>query len=90
MSWSASVIAVEQLELEAKLSSALQIAANSDAEAEAKEQAHVAIAVAVALAKTTGSKAVNVSLSGHANPSHEPREGYSNDFVSVSVTQASG
>lgn len=30
----------------------------------------------------------NVSLAGHANPGHEPAEGWSNDCVSVSVSQA--
>jgi len=31
---------------------------------------------------------VRVVLSGHANPGHEPREGYATDTVTVSVTQA--
>lgn len=30
----------------------------------------------------------NVALSGHANPDHEPAEGYANDTVSVTVSQA--
>lgn len=30
----------------------------------------------------------NVSLSGHANPGHEPAGGWANDMVSVSVSQA--
>ena len=30
---------------------------------------------------------VAVNLSGHANPAHRPREGYSNDFISISVSQ---
>lgn len=29
-----------------------------------------------------------VSLSGHANPAHVPAEGYANDLVSISVSQA--
>lgn len=30
----------------------------------------------------------NVSLSGHANPGHEPTEGWSNDAVTISISQA--
>lgn len=30
---------------------------------------------------------VRVSLSGHANPDHEPADGWANDFVTVSVYQ---
>lgn len=28
-----------------------------------------------------------ISMSGHANPDHEPAQGWANDFVSVSVYQ---
>lgn len=30
---------------------------------------------------------LRVSLSGHANPGHSPRDGYANDTISVSVSQ---
>lgn len=30
----------------------------------------------------------NVSFSGHANPGHEPVEGWSNDFVGIQISQA--
>jgi hypothetical protein len=33
------------------------------------------------------SKTFNVTLSGHANPDHEPAEGWANDMVSISVSQ---
>lgn len=36
-----------------------------------------------------GSKEFSVQLSGHANPGHEPLEGWSNDCVSVHVAQRS-
>lgn len=29
----------------------------------------------------------NITLSGHANPGHQPREGWATDMVSVSVSQ---
>lgn len=32
-------------------------------------------------------KDFSVSLSGHANPGHEPKEGWANDTISVVVTQ---
>ena len=35
-----------------------------------------------------GEGLVNVSLSGHANPGHKPRRGWSNDTVTVNVTSA--
>ena len=28
-----------------------------------------------------------ITLSGHVNPNHEPREGFSNDFVQMTVSQ---
>jgi hypothetical protein len=38
--------------------------------------------------KVVGEGNINVSLSGHANPGHKPRQGWSNDMVTVSVTSA--
>lgn len=32
-------------------------------------------------------KKFNVSISGHANPSHEPATGWANDCITVSVNQ---
>ncbi len=31
---------------------------------------------------------VNVTLSGHANPGHKPRQGWANDMVHMTVTSA--
>jgi hypothetical protein len=31
----------------------------------------------------------NINLAGHANPDHEPRKGWSNDTISLSISQAS-
>ncbi len=31
---------------------------------------------------------VHLTLSGHANPGHKPREGYANDFLAVNVASA--
>ena len=35
-----------------------------------------------------GSGEVYVSVSGHANPEHKPTPGWANDFVSLTITQA--
>jgi hypothetical protein len=40
------------------------------------------------LADIVGGGNVNVTLSGHANPGHKPREGWANDYVSVHVSSA--
>ncbi len=37
---------------------------------------------------TVGGGNVNVTLSGHANPGHKPRQGWANDTVTVSVSSA--
>lgn len=59
--------------------------------AEQLEQARQA-AVAIIDSGAVGDPAshrFNVSLSGHANPGHEPQDGYSNnDAVSISIGQA--
>lgn len=54
--------------------------------AEAVEAAAVA-AVSIARVGAVGGEKVSVSLSGHANPNHEPNPPWANDTISVSVTQ---
>lgn len=59
-------------------------------EPETTEQIQAALAAAEALStaalQPTGY--VTVTLAGHANPGHQPTQGWANDYVSVSVTQA--
>lgn len=51
--------------------------------------AAVAAAQAIALSRALGSAdLVYVSLSGHVNPLHAHRDGWSDDTVTVTVTQA--
>lgn len=59
-------------------------------EAEVREQFEQAVSAAQRLAEsaTTGDAPYNVMLSGHANPRHVPRDGYSNDTITVSVSSA--
>lgn len=38
--------------------------------------------------KVVGDALVNVTLSGHANPGHRPRQGWANDAIHISVVQS--
>ena len=89
MSWSASTpVPVSADDLRAALESA---DVSGDREA-AADQISAAIDAAVAIAQSgaIGSeKTFRASISGHANPDHEPADGFTNDQISVSVSQAS-
>lgn len=55
-----------------------------------KEQVVVACEVAKLIAESGvigKDKDYVVSLSGHANEGHEPKEGYANDYIAVSISQ---
>lgn len=58
---------------------------------EAKDQHDAALLSAVRLLDeyVVGSRKYNfrISLSGHANPNHAPKEGWSNDFINIQVVQ---
>ena len=45
-------------------------------------------AVTFAQSSTVGAEKVSVTLSGHANPGHRPAKGWSNDFVTITVSNA--
>lgn len=56
-----------------------------------KLQAYAAIEAADILAEQVQPDAegkINITLSGHANPGAKKREGWANDTVTISVTQA--
>lgn len=38
--------------------------------------------------RAVGPYRVSIGLSGHANPDHAPRKGYSNDVVSISISSS--
>jgi len=44
------------------------------------------LAMRCLLAGAVGAGNVNITLSGHANPGHQPRQGWANDYVSVHVS----
>lgn len=84
MSWSSSTG-----EAVAKDAITLAEPALSDAvEAEQREQFEAAVEAAKALARVVGrpDDAVFVSVSGHANPGHGPREGWAQELISVTVS----
>lgn len=57
-------------------------------EAEQAEQFQAAVDAAKALARVVGRDGdeVIVTMSGHANPGHGPREGWANEMISVTVS----
>lgn len=79
--------AAYQSQLEAALEGQDKDAGLSD---EAQNQIASGIASAVRLAEggCFGDGPFTVSLSGHANPGHQATAGYSNDFISVTVSSA--
>lgn len=88
MSWSSSVSKVSRSELQAALEAAL-VLGNDDVPTERQEQVDAARAAALYIARSAavGDGAFNVSINGHANPEHKPRDGWSNDYVNVTINQ---
>jgi len=83
MSWSSSVGPVAKDEIDPT------VPATSDVvEAEQREQFEAAKEAAAVLAKAVGREGddVFVTLSGHANPGHGPRQGWAAESVTISVT----
>lgn len=95
MSWSAHVSDLPPADVEDKLTDEIdryfaQYEPESHASlTESKAAAAAAIRAAVDIldAGVVGTRNVNVSISGHANPNHEPAEGWSNDGITVTITQ---
>ncbi len=58
---------------------------------EAREQANAAEKALVALIETETvvgpGQGFRATLGGHSNPGHEPREGWANDTITVSLSQ---
>lgn len=89
MSWTTHIGPTSAGEIEASL----KVAPLPDGlSAEALEQIELAKMLALAIVQDgcVGDEDQHfyVSLSGHANPEHQPTEGWANDCVSVSVSQA--
>lgn len=90
MSWSVSVPAVPEDEFEEALDNASlpDYAKTSDTACEWQKQLDGAKEAAIALFRSGAlgrGGEFRAMLSGHANPSHEARDGYANDFVNVAV-----
>lgn len=88
MSWSTYIGPTAAKDVKASLDVAPLPEGVSD---QVQEQVAVAKKAALAIVKSGAvggtDKHFNVSLSGHANPDHEPAEGWANDCITVSVAQ---
>lgn len=87
MSYSLSIGPAAGLDLERAIDQAEASHELSDEASEALGAAKEA-AKALATVVVPGGEPASVSISGHANPGHKPAEGWANDFVAVTVTQA--
>ncbi len=94
MSWSFMVPATPTDSFGAAADAALALAieqskGSMDVE-ETAEQARAAVDLSKLLVatKAVGGGLVQASLSGHANPGHEPTKGYSPDTIIISVSNA--
>lgn len=90
MSWSASTNGyVPKDEVRAKVVQYMNDHAEYFREPEVKGQVATALNVVEAIVESgaIGSPAnLSVNISGHANPDHQPREGWSNDTITVAVS----
>ena len=92
MSWSISINEVHQHDVGQLLREEIERYFNAGfggdhAVAESREQAVAAADAAKVAAVKIGHKHVNVTISGHANPNHEQAEGYSDEFVSIAISE---
>lgn len=95
MSWQVSVTQIKREDAEEKLEEAGKAywhTVNPNALEEAQEQFEAAVTAALSLLDVvqTGDadRAVNITLSGHANVEHGEQEGYANETVTVTVAAA--
>lgn len=92
MSWSIMLTSIPHDEfVEALASKAEEYIAATDLSEEAVSQITAArnIAGNIVTAGVVGGEArtFSVYLDGHANPDHEPAEGYANDAISIRISQ---
>jgi len=95
MSWSFSVIATKEsadAALNTAAESEIDNIMRSDSGAEMLAQAEQATYAAVRLIKSgcLGDGPFRISLSGHANPGHQPRDGWADDAISISIAAQRG
>lgn len=85
MSWSAFVDTTTNDIADAEI-----VPSPADLDGPPREQFEAARAAAVQLVEAGAvgvDKPIRVTLSGHANPGHEPTEGWANDVVTVGIAQ---
>lgn len=58
-----------------------------DVETEIKDQLNDAISAAVIMAKSVGQPEdhIAITINGHANPAHRPKEGYANESLQITI-----
>jgi hypothetical protein len=84
LSWSLTIARIDESDDLDEVLAAAQPSLADDSD-EVAEQLAAAKAAIPALVEAVGGLPVGVTVHGHANPDHAPREGYSNDLVTVSV-----
>lgn len=96
MSWNFSVNGVTKENADAALNAAAEgqidniMRGDSGEEMMAQAEQSTYAAVAIIESGCLGDGPFLVSLSGHANPGHEPRDGWVNDVVSISISAQRG
>ena len=91
MSWSFGVTQVDKNTVDEALNSAAEThvvnAMRGDSGPEMSEQMEQAVyaVVAIVTSGVLGEGPFSVSLSGHANPGHKPREGWADDAISINL-----
>jgi hypothetical protein len=88
MSWTASL--PEPVAVSEVTEALASLEASPPVEGEPQEQFEAAKDAARVLVESgaVGDRPVRINLNGHANPGHEPTEGYANDMITVSISQA--
>jgi hypothetical protein len=88
MSWSTSASNVPADEVRERLT-ALEVPSGPSEQDEMKAQLRAAVAAAVSIVESgvVGAGPFSFSLSGHAEPGHEDRPGYSSDVVYLNVVR---
>lgn len=90
MSWSLVAVEVSDDDLEEVLKqmSAEVIAAHPDSEDQISNAVELVKNLIDSGCLGDESNSFNITLTGHANPNHEPAENMSRDMISISVQQA--
>lgn len=90
MSWSAKYTVTKEVDNEPSVVVEYEQTQNGHGENESKVALRLAKDTAVSMIRTSklgDSCKFNVGLSGHANPDNQKSPGWSNDFVTIAISQ---